>query len=295
MENIKIMDLNNYLEDKKVKKSLFIRSLKDKIFKIILFLFSIPISIPLLSIIYNIFKNGIKAINLNFFTQLPNYFGDGGGIIHAITGTILLIIISSIISLPISIFTGIYLSENKNKKLAKITKFIINLIQGVPSIVIGIVTYELICKTFRGYSAFAGGFALSLIMIPLMSKQTEEILNLIPETFKEASVSLGVSYKKTILKVILPIGSEGIKAGFLTSLARIAGESAPLLFTAFGNFFVNFNPFKPVHALPLLIYNYAMSPYDNLKRIGWGASLILLLLIFLLKMISKIGQNKVKL
>ncbi|MCX8058499.1 MAG: phosphate ABC transporter permease PstA [Spirochaetes bacterium] len=286
MENIKI------LETKREKRKLLVRSFKDKFFQVILFFFSIPLSIPLFSIIYNIFKNGIKALNINFFTQLPNYFGDGGGIIHAITGTLLLIIIASLISLPISLLTGIYLSENKNKKLAKITKFIINLIQGIPSIIIGIVTYELICKTFKGYSAFAGGFALSLIMIPLMTKQTDEILSLIPETYKEASISLGVSYKKTILKVIVPAGLEGIKAGFLTSVARIAGESAPLLFTAFGNFFVNLNPFKPVHALPLLIYNYAMSPYDNLKRIGWGASLVLIIIIFIFKIISKIGQNK---
>ncbi len=268
-----------------------IRIIKDKVFKGIVFLIAIPVAFPLLFIIYYIVSKGISVINWDFFTKMPNMFGDGGGIAHALIGTIVLMIVSSVLALPVGIGTGIFLSENKKSKLAYASQLSVNILQGVPSIVVGIVVYAIVVKYVTGYSALAGGVALGIMMLPVIIKSTEEVLNLIPHTYKEASVSLGVPYYKTILKVIIPTGFGGIISGFLLALARIAGETAPLLFTSFGNAYISTNIMKPISALPLLIYNYATSPYENLYNIGWGASFVLIMLVLLLNIIVRLGRR----
>ncbi len=269
----------------------FIRSrlVKDKFFKGIIILFSLLSTIPLFFIFFHLLKNGISSINFEFLVNLPKPVGEkGGGIANAIVGTFILIVISSSFSIPFGITVGVYLSENKDKKLSKWISLFVDILQGVPSIVIGIIAYLWIVRPMGHFSAFSGGIALGIMMLPIIIKSTEETLNLIPETLKEASLALGAPYHKTILLVIIPSGLSGVVTGILLSIARITGETAPLLFTAFGNPFMNLNIFKPIESLPHLIYNYAKSPFSEWHEKAWGASFILILIVFTLNIISKL-------
>jgi phosphate transport system permease protein len=199
----------------------------------------------------------------------------------------MLIILSGVISIPCGIAAGIYLSENKAGKLASGIRLSVVVLQGTPSIVIGIIAYIWIVAPLRTFSALSGGIALSIMMLPVIVKTTEETLKLIPYHLKEASLALGVPYYRTILKVILPSGISGILTGILLSVARITGETAPLLFTAFGNQFMNINIFKPIDSLPYRIFYYAMSPYPEWHSFAWGASFILVVLTLALNLIAR--------
>ena len=250
--------------------------------------------IPLFLLLLFIIKNGMKVISIDFLFNLPKPPGEsGGGILNSIVGTALLILIASSFSIPTGILIGIFLAEVKNR-FTEILRVLANVLQGTPSIVIGIIAYIWIVRPMGGFSAFSGGVALSLMMLPMVIKSTEESLRLIPPYLKEASYALGVSYTRTILKVILPAGLEGIICGVLIGISRVAGETAPLIFTSFGNPFLNINPLKPVDALPLLIFNYAMSPYEDWHRLAWGASFILVILVMALNLIIKVGNKKWK-
>lgn len=278
-------------------KGIYKRILKDKLFKIVITLFAFSSSIPLILILFHILKNGISSINFSFLVNLPKPVGEaGGGILNAIVGTIILIAISSSFSIPLGVSVGIYLSENREKRLSNFASILVDILQGIPSIVIGIIAYLWIVRPMGHFSALSGGIALGLMMLPVIIKSTEETLKLIPETMKEASLALGASYYKTILKIVLPAGLSGIVTGVLLSVARIAGETAPLLFTAFGNPFLSFNIFKPIESLPHLIFNYAKSPFSDWHTKAWGASFILILIVFTLNITSKwvIKRWKVK-
>ncbi len=267
---------------------------KDNLFKFIIMLFSFVSVTPLFFILFQIVRNGISSISINFILKLPKGPGEsGGGILNSIIGTFIIITIAIIISVPIGISAGIYLNEYKNR-FAELLKVIVNVLQGLPSILIGIIAYLWVVKPMRGFSALSGGIALALMMLPMVIKSTEETLKLIPHSLKEASYALGVSYKDTILKVILPSGFSGIASGIFIGIARITGETAPLLFSAFGNPFVNLNPFKPVDAIPLLIFNYAMSPYESWHKIAWGASFLLVAGVLILNIIIKMAGEKWK-
>jgi len=262
--------------------------LEDKIFTGIIVIFSISSMIPLFLILFQILKNGFGAITWDLFTKLPKPPGEmGGGVLNGILGTLMLLILASIFAIPIGILTGIYLSEVQNR-FTRYIRILINILQGLPSIVIGIIAYIWVVKSIGAFSAISGGVALGLIMLPHVIKSTEESLKLLPVTLKEASYSLGVGYTRTILKVVLPACFGGIASGILLSIARIAGETAPLLFTAFGNPYLNINPVKPVDTLSLIIFNYAMSPYDSWHKIAWGASEILIILILGLNILVRI-------
>jgi phosphate transport system permease protein len=269
-------------------KKNFKRIIKDRLFKITIIFLSFFSTLPLFLILFYLIKNGISSLNFNFLFNLPKPVGEkGGGIANAIVGTFILILISSFLSIPVGILAGIYLSENKDKNLTKILSLLIDILQGIPSIVFGIVAYLWIVRPMKHFSAFSGGVALSIMMLPGIIKSTEETLSLIPQSLKEASLSLGVSYYKTLLFVILPSGLSGIVTGILIGISRIAGETAPLLFTAFGNPYINLNIFKPVEALPHLIYNYAKSPFPEWHQKAWAASFILILIVFILNFFSK--------
>ncbi len=271
------------------------RTIKDKLFTTVIIFFSFLSVLPLLFILFYIFKNGLAYINWNFFVSLPKPVGEtGGGISNAIVGTFILIILACIIAIPIGIAGGIYLSENKRGKLSYWIRLCVEILQGIPSIVIGIIAYVWIVLTMGGFSAVSGSVALSIMMLPMIVRTTEETLKLIPETLKEASLALGVPYYKTILKVILPAGLSGILTGVLVSVARIAGETAPLLFTAFGSPFMNLNVLKPVNSLPLLIFNYATSPYPDWQQIAWAASVFLVSFVLILNIVSKLIARKWK-
>ncbi len=273
---------------------LTIRVIKNRIFGGVVVLLSFLSIIPLFLILFFIFKNGICSINLSFLFNLPKPVGDvGGGISNAIVGTFILICLSSVFSIPLGILCGVYLSLTRSR-LAYLTRLCVDVLQGIPSIVIGIIAYLWIVVPLKGFSAISGGFALGMMMLPVIVKSVEETLKLIPDTLKEASLALGVPYYRTILKVILPAGFSGILTGILLSIARVSGETAPLLLTAFGSFFMNLDISKPINALPLLIFNYATSPYPDWISQAWGASFILILFILILNIIVKLGIKRWK-
>lgn len=271
------------------------RIIKDKIFKgVIIFLSTISV-LPLFFILLYIIKNGISSLNWSMLINLPKSPDEqGGGISNAIIGTFILVLLASIFSIPLGIFTGIFLSEKSKGKLAYLVRVSVEVLQGIPSIIIGIIAYLWIVLPLKTFSALSGGVALGIMMLPVVIKSTEETLKMIPFSLKEASLALGVPYYKTILKVILPVGLSGIITGILIGIARISGETAPLLFTAFGNQFMNINILKPINSLPLLIFNYSTSPYEEWQRIAWGASLFLVLVVLGLNILSKLVTKKWK-
>jgi phosphate transport system permease protein len=266
----------------------WIRLAKDRFFFAAIIFFASLTILPLLFILFYILKNGLTVINWGFLTSLPKPAGEpGGGISNAIVGTALLVLTASAFSIPLGVLIGIYLSENQDSLTARAVRISNRILQGVPSIVAGIVAYLWIVKPSGAFSVFSGGAALGFLMIPIIVQSTEETLKLVPNTLKEASLALGASYTSTILKVIVPTGLSGIVTGILLGVSRVIGETAPLLFTAFGNPFMSYRLFKPANALPLLIFNYALSPYHSWQNLAWGASVFLIFLVMSLNLISK--------
>ena len=264
------------------------RLFKDKLFFITVILFSFAVAIPLLFILYFIFKNGFSILSWDFLTKLPAPMGElGGGVLNGLVGTILLIILASIMAIPFGVSVGVYLSEFKHLKFASIVRFCTEVLQGVPSIVLGIIAYLWLVLPMRSFTALAGSVALAIMMLPIIIRSTEETLKMVPETYKEASLSLGVSYPKTVLKVILPCAFNGILTSVLIGVARIAGETAPLIFTAFGSPFLNFNLLKPTESLPLMIYKYASSPFPQDIQFAWGVAAVLCIFVLALNLLSK--------
>jgi phosphate transport system permease protein len=271
------------------------RILYDKLFKKIIILLTFCSILPMFFILFFITSKGISVINWRFLTQLPKPVGEiAGGISNALIGTFMLIGIGTVFSVPIGILAGISLSENRTGKLASLIRLCVETLQGVPSIVIGIIAYIWLVVSMGSFSALSGGVALGLMMLPVIITATEQTLKLIPESLKEASLALGVSHPRTILKVILPAGVSGIVTGILLSIARVAGETAPLLFTAFGSPFMNFNILKPINSLPLMIFNYATSPYPEWHTLAWGASFVLIVLVLGLNLFTKVVTKRWK-
>ena len=269
------------------------RVAKSRLAQAVIVALAFIITLPLLAIIIFIFREGITKINWNFLTKIPKPVGEaGGGIVNALIGSILIVLIASVMAVPMGIMCGIYLSENKTSRLSYWSRLSVDVLQGVPSIVIGIVVYFWIVKPIGGFSAFSGSVALAIMMLPILIRSTEETLKLIPSSLKEAGLALGLPYHKVILKVIVPCGMSGIISGIMLSIARIAGETAPLLFTAFGNPYLSTNLAKPMQSLPLLIFNYATSPYDEWHDLAWGAALILLFTVLLLNIFTKLTTRR---
>jgi phosphate transport system permease protein len=265
-----------------------LRLLQDGLFKTCIVLLSFAVLVPLLLILIYIIRNGFSAINWSFLTSLPKPVGEaGGGISNALVGTAILIALACALSVPLGIGTGIFLSEYRQGRLSYVVRLFSEVLQGVPSIVIGIIAYVWVVVRMGRFSGVSGGVALAIMMLPVVIRSTEETLKLIPDTLREASLALGVPYYKTILRVILPAALGGIMTGILVSVARIAGETAPLLFTAFGSPFMEFNILKPVNSLPLLIFNYATSPYPEWHTLAWGASFVLVAFVLGMNVIAK--------
>ncbi len=271
------------------------RNRKNTFFKGMIIAATIISTLPLLLILFYIFRQGVASINWQFLTSLPKPVGEpGGGISNALVGSIMILLVSCIIAIPLGIVIGIYLSEEKKSRLSYYCQLAVDVLQGIPSIVIGIIIYEWVVKPMGGFSALSGSVALTLMMLPSIIKATEETLKLLPESLKEASLALGVPYYKTIMKVIVPTGLSGIFTGVILSIARVIGETAPLLFTAFGNPFMSTNILKSMSSLPLIIFNYATSPYEDWHQLAWGASMVLVLMILILNIITKVIQRKWK-
>jgi phosphate transport system permease protein len=226
--------------------------------------------------------NGGTSLSLNFFTQLPKPVGEtGGGMANAIVGSLKLLFLAAIMGLPVGLLAGVYLAEFGGKTFSFVVRYTTDLLNGVPSIVIGIFAYSLVVLPVKHFSALAGGVALGIMVIPITVRSTEEFLRAVPGNLREAAMALGASKWKTIATVVLPAASGGILTGMLLALARVAGETAPLLFTAFGNRFWSQGWGQPIASLPVMIYTYAVAPYDDWHRQAWAAGLVLLALVLL--------------
>jgi phosphate transport system permease protein len=235
---------------------------------------------PLVAIFGYLLYRGVGSMNWAFFTQTPKPVGEeGGGMANAIVGSIVILGIASLIGVPFGVGAGIYLAEFGRNRLGKAIRFTADVLNGVPSIVIGIVAYAIVVLYQKHFSALAGGVALAIMMVPTISRTTEEMLLLVPQSLREAAYGLGVPYWRTTLSITLRTATSGVITGIMLAFARVAGETAPLLFTAFGNQYWNLRADQPTAALPLQIYVYANSPYDDWHRQAWAGSLVLIILI----------------
>jgi phosphate transport system permease protein len=243
---------------------------------------------PLGLVFFYLLINGIGSVNWDFFTKLPAPVGAlGGGMANAIVGTLELLALAGVIGIPVGVLGGVYLAEYGSARLNAFLRFLADVLNGIPSITWGVVVYGLIVLRFKGFSAYAGGLALALIMIPLILRTTEEVILLVPNGYREASLALGVSRWKTIVHIVMKTASRGIITGILLALARVGGETAPLLFTAFGNRFWNHSLGQPIAALPLQIFTYAISPYDDWHRQAWAGALVLVTGVFCINILVR--------
>ncbi|HEX5235980.1 MAG TPA: phosphate ABC transporter permease PstA [Silvibacterium sp.] len=236
---------------------------------------------PLVAIFAYLLYKGASSLNLAFFTQIPKPVGEtGGGMANAIVGSGILLAVGSVLGVPVGIAAGVFLAEfGRGGKLANLVRFTADVLNGVPSIVMGIAVYSLVVLPQKHFSAFAGGVALGIMMIPTITRTTEEMLLMVPSAVREAALGLGVPNWRSVLSITLKTASPGVITGCMLAFARVAGETAPLLFTAFGNQFWNGSLSQPIAALPLQIYVYAISPYEEWHRLAWAGALVLILLI----------------
>ena len=250
--------------------------------------------IPLIYIFVYTTSKGISSLNLDFFTQLPKPVGEeGSGMANAIVGTLILVGLGASFGVPVGILAGIYVSEYSKSILANIVKFVTDVLSGIPSIVLGIFAYGIIVLPMQRFSAIAGGFALGILMIPIITRTTEEMLKLVPYNLREASLALGVTKWITTIRIVLRTALPGIITGILLALARAAGETAPLLFTSFGNAFWQTNLDAPMASLPVQIFSYAISPYEDWHRKAWAGAFVLIFLVFIFSLITRIiSRNK---
>ncbi|MBP7214070.1 MAG: phosphate ABC transporter permease PstA [Candidatus Kapabacteria bacterium] len=249
--------------------------------------------VPLFVILLYTISKGVDAISWDFFTKMPKPAGEaGGGMANALVGSGILLGLGSIVGLPVGILSGIYLSENRNSMFASIVRFLTEVLNGIPSIVVGVFAYGVIVVPMHRFSAIAGGFALAILMLPIVTRTTEEMLNLVPASFREASLALGISRWKTTLFVIFPTAMKGVFTGILLSIARAAGETAPLLFTSLGNRFWSTQLDQPIASLTVFIYDYAKAPFDDWNRQAWAAALVLVVIILFINIIFRIISRK---
>ena len=249
--------------------------------------------VPLMLIFYHTISHGLEALSVNFFTQLPKPVGEpGGGLGNAIVGTLILVGLGSLIGLPIGIFSGVYLSEFGNNKFGMIVRFMTDVLNGVPSIVTGVVAYTIVVLPAKHFSAYAGGFALGILMIPIVTRTTEEMLKTVPNSYREAALALGIPQWKTTLRIIIPSAIGGIVTGVMLAVARAAGETAPLLFTALNNRFWHTTLDQPIASLTVFIYNYGVSPFEDWIAQAWAGALVLILLILFLSVAVRFATRQ---
>jgi len=265
------------------------RKIKSALASTIAFVSALLVIAPLGLVFFHLVANGASSVNWDFFTKLPKPVGVvGGGMVNAIMGSLELLGLASVIGIPVGVLGGVYLAEYGSARVNSLLRFVADVLNGVPSITWGVVVYGLVVLRFKGFSAYAGGLALGLIMIPLIIRTTEEVILLVPNGYREAALALGVSRWKTIVHIVMKTASKGIITGILLALARVGGETAPLLFTAFGNRFWNHNLAEPIAALPLQIFTYAISPYDDWHRQAWAGALVLVTGIFCVNVVVRI-------
>lgn len=272
------------------------RLTKSRIFFFIVCFLSAITTIPLALILYELVKKGYRQFNLDLFTKVAptslealmsrmNDMPIPGGILNGITGTLFILAMAIVIALPIGILTGVYLAENGDKAIAKLVRSLSDILQGVPSIVIGVVVYLWVVRPMHSYSAFAGAVALALMMLPMITRSTEESLKMLPTSLKEAGLALGCSYTSVVLRILLPSAFSGLFTGSLLAISRVMGETAPLMVTALGATTVNWNATDPTSAISLLIWEFYNDP--NLANLVWSSSLLLLFLVLGMNLLAK--------
>jgi phosphate transport system permease protein len=271
------------------------RKFKNFMFLALTLMSAIAVLIPLFMIIQFVLVQGASSLSLSFFTELPKPVGEtGGGMKHAILGTIYIVLLGAAIAIPIGVTCGIYLSEFRKSKLSKTLKMTVDLMSGIPSIVIGIFAYLTVVVPLKSFSALAGGIALSIIMLPIIIKTSEEILKLVPDHIREAGLALGLPRWKVILFIILKGSISNLLTGMILAISRAAGETAPLLFTAFGNMYLSYQMNEPMASLPVQIYTYAISPYKDWQRQAWAGAFVLMVLILSMNLFARYILTKIK-
>lgn len=251
--------------------------------------------IPLALVLFYVISQGVFSLSWAFFTEMPRPVGEaGGGMANSIAGTLIVVAIGALFAIPVGVVSGIYAAEYAGTKLAGSVRFAADTLNGVPSIVIGVFVYGIAVLPFRRFSAFAGGLALGVMMIPLIMRTTEELLRLVPSTLKEGALALGATRGRAVFTVVLPAALPGIVTGVLLALSRIAGETAPLLFTSFNNRFFTTDVSQPISTLTVQVYTYAISPYQDWQRQAWAGALVLVLIVFTCSLLARLATARME-
>lgn len=251
--------------------------------------------VPLALVLFFVVSRGIQSVNLDFFTHIPQPVGEpGGGMANAIVGTLILTGLGSLMAIPIGVMSGVHISEFSETRFASLVRFAADTLNGVPSIVIGVFTYGLVVLPVKQFSAFAGGVALGIMMIPIIARTTEEMLRLVPFAMKEGALALGATRTRAVFTVVLPAALPGIVTGIVLALARIAGETAPLLFTSFNNRFFSTTLSQPIGSLTVQIFAYAISPYEDWHRQAWAGALVLVSIVLLCSMAARFATRRLE-
>ena len=251
--------------------------------------------VPLAFILFFVLSQGIQALNLEFFTGMPKPVGEaGGGMANAIVGTLILSGLGSLFAIPIGILSGVYMSEYAGTRMAAAIRFAADTLNGVPSIVVGVFVYGIAVLPFRQFSALAGGLALGVMMIPIIARTTEELLLLVPSTMREGALALGATRARSVFTVVLPAAAPGIVTGVVLALARIAGETAPLLFTSFNNRFFNTDLTQPISSLTVQVFTYAISPYRDWHRQAWAGALVLVSIVLICSLLARFATRRLE-
>jgi phosphate transport system permease protein len=271
------------------------RKIFSRIFEMLCARAVIVALIPLAMILFYVVKEGFGALNLDFFTKMPKPVGEsGGGMANAIAGTLILIGIAAAFAVPVGCLCGIHLSEYPGTKFSSIVRFSADVLNGVPSIVVGIFAYGILVLPVKRFSAIAGGVALGLLMIPIVVRTTEELLRLVPGGLREGALALGATRGRAVFSVIVPAALPGILTGILVALARVAGETAPLLFTAFNNRFWSTSLTQPIASLTVQVFTYAISPYDDWHRQAWAGAFLLVMMILTLSILARLAVRRLE-
>ncbi len=251
--------------------------------------------VPLALVLFYVVTQGLSSLNLAFFTHMPVPHGEeGGGTAHADVGSLLVTGLGALGAIPFGITAGVYTAEYRGTRLAAATRFAADTLNGVPSIVIGVFAYGIVVLPLHGYSAFAGAFALGVMMLPLVMRTTEELLLLVPSTLREGALALGATRARAVFTVVVPAALPGILTGILLAVARVAGETAPLLFTALNNSFFSTSPGQPISTLTVQVYTYAISPYQDLHRQAWAAALVLVAIVLSCSLLARVATARLE-
>jgi phosphate transport system permease protein len=251
--------------------------------------------VPLAFVLFFVVSQGIRALNFDFFTQMPKPVGEpGGGMANAIVGTLIVTGLGSLTAIPIGIMSGVYMSEYAGTRFSSAVRFAADTLNGVPSIVIGVFAYGVAVLPFKQFSALAGGLALGIMMIPIIARTTEELLLLVPNTMREGALALGSTRAGAVFRVVLPAALPGIITGIVLALARIAGETAPLLFTSFNNRFFTTSLRQPIATLTVQVYTYAISPYEDWHRQAWAGALVLVTIVLCCSLLARVATRRIE-